>query len=93
VAILGAAGLAVGFALQGTLSNFAAGVMIIILRPIKVGDFVELSEAGRRPTAGFGSAGDGTDLCAGRCSTAVRRGPSATSSARRRRGGPRSRAA
>ena len=45
VAILGAAGLAVGFALQGTLSNFAAGVMIILLRPIKVGDFVEVAGA------------------------------------------------
>lgn len=41
VAILGAAGLAVGFALQGSLSNFAAGVMLIIFKPIKVGDFVE----------------------------------------------------
>ena len=37
VAIVGAAGLAVGFALQGTLSNFAAGVMLILLRPIRVG--------------------------------------------------------
>lgn len=47
VAIIGAAGLAVGFALQGTLSNFAAGVMMILLRPIKVGDFVEVAgEAG-----------------------------------------------
>lgn len=47
VAILGAAGLAVGFALQGTLSNFAAGVMMLLLRPIKVGDFVEVAgEAG-----------------------------------------------
>ncbi len=47
VAIIGAAGLAVGFALQGTLSNFAAGVMLILLRPIKVGDFVEVAgEAG-----------------------------------------------
>lgn len=43
VAIIGAAGLAVGFALQGTLSNFAAGVMMILLRPIKVGDFVEVA--------------------------------------------------
>ncbi len=43
VAIFGAAGLAVGFALQGTLSNFAAGVMLILLRPIKVGDFVEVA--------------------------------------------------
>lgn len=41
VAILGAAGLAVGFALQGSLSNFASGVMLIIFKPIKVGDFVE----------------------------------------------------
>lgn len=41
VAIIGAAGLAVGFALQGSLSNFAAGVMLIIFRPFKVGDFVE----------------------------------------------------
>lgn len=43
VAIMGAAGLAVGFALQGTLSNFAAGVMMIVLRPIKVGDFVTVA--------------------------------------------------
>jgi len=41
VAILGAAGLAVGFALQGSLSNFAAGVMLIIFKPIKTGDFIE----------------------------------------------------
>jgi small conductance mechanosensitive channel len=41
VAILGAAGLAVGLALQGSLGNFAAGVMVIIFRPFKVGDFVE----------------------------------------------------
>ncbi len=41
VAILGAAGLAVGFALQGSLSNFASGVMLIIFKPVKVGDFVE----------------------------------------------------
>lgn len=43
VAVLGAAGLAVGFALQGSLSNFAAGVMLIIFKPIKVGDFIEAS--------------------------------------------------
>lgn len=42
VAILGAAGLAVGLALQGTLSNFAAGVMLLVFRPFKVGDFVEV---------------------------------------------------
>lgn len=41
VAILGAAGLAVGFALQGSLSNFASGVMIIFFRPFKAGDFVD----------------------------------------------------
>lgn len=43
VAIIGAAGLAVGLALQGSLSNFAAGVLIILLRPIKVGEFVEMA--------------------------------------------------
>ncbi|SMC60584.1 mechanosensitive ion channel family protein [Primorskyibacter flagellatus] len=43
VAAIGAAGLAVGLALQGTLSNVAAGVMIIIFRPIKLGDFVEVA--------------------------------------------------
>lgn len=41
VAVIGAAGLAVGLALQGSLSNFAAGVMIILFRPFKAGDFVE----------------------------------------------------
>ena len=43
VAILGAAGLAVGLALQGSLSNFAAGVLIILLRPFKVGEFVQIA--------------------------------------------------
>jgi small conductance mechanosensitive channel len=42
IAILGAAGLAVGFALQGSLSNFAAGIMLITFKPFKVGDFVEI---------------------------------------------------
>ena len=42
IAVLGAAGLAVGLALQGTLSNFAAGVMLLIFRPFKVGDVVEV---------------------------------------------------
>jgi small conductance mechanosensitive channel len=42
VAVLGAAGLAVGLALQGTLSNFAAGVMLLIFRPFKIGDYVEV---------------------------------------------------
>jgi len=41
LAILGAAGLAVGLSLQSSLSNFAAGVMLIMFRPFKVGDFVE----------------------------------------------------
>jgi small conductance mechanosensitive channel len=41
IAVLGAAGLAVGLALQGTLSNFAAGVMLLIFRPFKIGDFVD----------------------------------------------------
>ncbi len=41
VAILGAAGLAIGFALQGSLANFAAGVMLMIFRPFKAGDYVE----------------------------------------------------
>lgn len=41
IAILGAAGLAVGLALQGSLSNFAAGVMILVFRPFRVGDYIE----------------------------------------------------
>lgn len=41
VAILGAAGLAIGMALSGTLQNFAGGVLILILKPFKVGDFIE----------------------------------------------------
>ncbi len=43
IAVLGAAGLAVGLALQGTLSNFAAGVMLLIFRPVKIGNFVEVA--------------------------------------------------
>lgn len=43
VAVIGAAGLAIGLALQGTLSNVAAGVMIILFRPIKLGDFVDVA--------------------------------------------------
>ena len=43
VAVIGAAGLAIGLALQGTLSNVAAGVMIIFFRPIKNGDFVVIN--------------------------------------------------
>ena len=41
VAIIGAAGLAVGLSLQGSLSNFAGGVLIIMFKPFKVGDFIE----------------------------------------------------
>lgn len=41
IAVMGAAGLAIGLALQGSLSNFAAGVLIVIFRPYRVGDFVE----------------------------------------------------
>ncbi|WP_026971203.1 small-conductance mechanosensitive channel MscS [Aliagarivorans marinus] len=43
VAVIGAAGLAIGLALQGSLSNFAAGVLIIGFRPFKAGDFVEIA--------------------------------------------------
>ena len=43
VAVIGAAGLAIGLALQGTLSNVAAGVMIVFFRPIKIGDFVNVN--------------------------------------------------
>ena len=43
VAVIGAAGLAIGLALQGTLSNVAAGVMIIFFRPIKLDDFVAVN--------------------------------------------------
>ena len=41
IAVLGAAGLAIGLALQGTLSNVAAGLMLLFLRPFKIGDWVE----------------------------------------------------
>jgi small conductance mechanosensitive channel len=43
VAVIGAAGLAIGLALQGALSNFAAGVMLLVFRPLKVGDMVEVA--------------------------------------------------
>ena len=45
IAILGAAGLAIGLALQGSLSNFAAGVLMVMFRPFKVGDFIEAGGA------------------------------------------------
>jgi small conductance mechanosensitive channel len=41
VAVLGAAGFAVGFALQGSLGNFAAGVLILVFRPFRIGDFID----------------------------------------------------
>ena len=43
IAIFGAAGLAIGLSLKDTLSNIAAGIMILLLRPLEVGEFVELS--------------------------------------------------
>jgi len=43
VAIVGAAGLAIGLALQGSLSNFASGVLLIILKPFKSGDFIDVA--------------------------------------------------
>ncbi len=45
LAVLGAAGLAVGLALQGTLSNFASGVMLLLFRPFRVGDVIEAGGA------------------------------------------------
>ena len=49
IAVLGAAGLAIGLALQGTLSNVASGVMLLVLRPFRVGQFVEVA-SGRQGT-------------------------------------------
>lgn len=46
LAVLGAAGLAIGLALQGTLSNIAAGAMLLILRPFGVGDYIEFGSTG-----------------------------------------------
>jgi small conductance mechanosensitive channel len=45
LAIIGAAGLAVGLALQGSLANFAAGVMLVLFQPFQVGDFIEAGGA------------------------------------------------
>lgn len=54
LAVLGAAGLAIGLALQGTLSNIASGVMLLILRPFNVGDYIEFgSEGGTVKTLGL----------------------------------------
>lgn len=46
IAVIGAAGLAVGLALQGSLSNFAAGVLLIIFKPFRVGDYIEAGGVG-----------------------------------------------
>jgi small conductance mechanosensitive channel len=43
LAVLGAAGLAIGLALQGTLTNIAAGIMLLWLRPFRIGDFIEVN--------------------------------------------------
>ncbi|MFZ2102275.1 MAG: mechanosensitive ion channel domain-containing protein [Oricola sp.] len=45
IATLGAAGIAIGLALQGTLQNIAAGIMLLFLRPFQVGDYIETSNA------------------------------------------------
>jgi small conductance mechanosensitive channel len=44
IAVIGAAGLAVGFALQGSLSNFASGLLIIMFRPFRAGDYIKVSD-------------------------------------------------
>ena len=46
IAVLGAAGLAIGLALQGTLQNIAAGIMLLALRPLKVGEYVQAGSLG-----------------------------------------------
>ena len=54
LAVLGAAGLAIGLALQGTLSNIAAGIMLLYLRPFRVGDYIETDTvAGTVKTVGL----------------------------------------
>jgi len=45
IAVIGAAGLAIGLALQGSLANFAAGFLLIVFRPFKVGDYIESAGA------------------------------------------------
>lgn len=51
IAVLGAAGLAIGLALQGTLGNVAAGVMLLILRPFRIGDEITFGTVKGRVTA------------------------------------------
>ncbi len=45
IAVVGAAGLAIGLALQGSLANFASGVLILVFKPLRIGDFVEVGGA------------------------------------------------
>lgn len=45
IAVLGAAGLAIGLALEGALSNFASGVMILLFKPFEIGHYVEISDS------------------------------------------------
>lgn len=54
IAVLGAASLAIGLAFQGTLSNFASGIMLLTLRPFRVGDYIE--------AAGFGGTVEGIHI-------------------------------
>lgn len=53
VALLGSAGIAIGLALQGTLTNFAGGVLILVMKPFKVGDYI-ISEGGEGAVASIG---------------------------------------
>ncbi len=54
IALLGAAGLAIGLSLQGTLSHIAAGIMLLIFRPFKIGDYIEAADqAGTVKTIGL----------------------------------------
>ena len=56
--VVGAAGLAIGLALQGTLCNLAAGLMLLRLRPFQIGDFIEVgTKPARRTVFGAGAAG------------------------------------
>lgn len=50
IAVLGTAGLAIGLALQGSLSNFAGGVLILLLKPFKVGDYIIEQSGGKEGT-------------------------------------------
>lgn len=50
VALLGSAGVAIGLAVQGSLSNFAGGVLILLLKPFKVGDYIKVNDSGNEGT-------------------------------------------